>query len=276
MPELPEVETVRRQLAASLVGKHFDAVERVESAMLRDCTEQQVRDLLPGSRVDRVDRQGKFLTLALSEDKFLTLHLGMTGNLLVEAEPYGDSSDHTRFLFYLKDEDGRRARLEFRDMRKFGRLHLTVGEPAPRLKNLGPDAWQGVWGTAYLGERLRGRKAPLKAFLLDQRHLAGIGNIYADEILWWTRLSPLRPAGSLSTEEVARLGEEIPRRLGEGVRLLGCSISDFVDTEGRVGSFQEWLRAYGKQGQACSRCGAVLTRVVVTGRGTAFCPGCQK
>jgi formamidopyrimidine-DNA glycosylase len=195
--------------------------------------------------------------------------------LLVTPAQAPGLADHTRFTFALKDERGRRTQLEFRDMRKFGRLHLTEGEPAPRLQNLGPDAWQGSWDGAYLGERLRGRTAPLKAFLLDQRHLAGIGNIYADEILWWTRLSPLRPAGSLSAEETTRLGEEIPRRLGEGVRLLGCSIADFVDTEGREGKFQEWLRAYGKHGQPCSRCGLGLTRVVVAGRGTTFCPRCQ-
>ena len=279
MPELPEVETVRRQLAASVTGRRFVTVERVEPAMLGDCTEQQVRDLLPGGRVDRVERLGKFLILVLSGQRFLTVHLGMTGQLLLRAERAERSevlNAHARLVFSLQDDDGLRWVLEFRDMRKFGRLHLTLGRPAPRLENLGPDAWIGAWDSTYLEERLRGRKAPLKAFLLDQRHLAGIGNIYADEILWWTQLSPVRPAGSLSADEIARLGREIPRRLGEGVRLLGCSISDFVDTEGKPGTFQEWLRAYGRQGQDCARCGAVLARAVVGGRGTAYCPGCQK
>lgn len=281
MPELPEVETVRRQLARSLVGKRFTAVEKVEPAMLRDCTEQQVWDVLPGRRVESVNRQGKFLVVALEGDAFLTLHLGMTGHFLVA--PFAPAplapvspAAHTRFLFALEAVDGSRMRLEFRDMRKFGRLHLTLGVPAPRLLRLGPDAWAGEWDAAYLAGRLRGRKAPLKALLLDQRHLAGIGNIYADEILWWTRLSPLRPSGSVLTGEVALLAEEIRHRLGEGVRLLGCSLSDFVDTEGRAGSFQGWLRAYGKQGQACARCGDILVRAVVGGRGTAYCPGCQR
>jgi formamidopyrimidine-DNA glycosylase len=276
VPELPEVETVRRQLARSLVGKRVALVEKVEPAMLRDCTEGQVREFLPGSRIEGVERLGKFLVLPLSETRFLTLHLGMTGNILVSAEPPETWGSHARFVLHMDDEAGHRSVLEFRDMRKFGRLHLTVGAPAPRLENLGPDAWQGTWDTRYLGDRLRGRTAPLKAFLLDQRNLAGIGNIYADEILWWTRLSPLRQAGTLGPAEVAELAAEIPLRLGEGVRFLGCSISDFVDTEGRFGSFQEWLRAYGKQGEECSRCGAVLARVVVAGRGTAYCPGCQR
>ncbi len=286
MPELPEVETVRRQLAGSLTGCTFAAVDQVEPAMLLDCTSEEVRSDLPGERVDSVERLGKFLQLRMSRKgrpggrdrgpaaaDFLTVHLGMTGQLLVNPE---DTSAHTRFAFALKDDQGRAVRLEFRDMRKFGRLHLTHGGPAPRLASLGPDAWQGDWGEQYLETRLRGRKAPLKAFLLDQRHLAGIGNIYADEILWWSELSPLRAAGSVTGEAAGRLAGEIRRVLGEGVRLLGCSFSDFVDTAGNPGGFQDWLRAYGRQGQPCSRCGNILVRVVVGGRGTAFCPGCQK
>jgi formamidopyrimidine-DNA glycosylase len=294
VPELPEVETVRRQLAEALVGKTFVAVERTEPAMLRDCAADELVSGLPGRRIDAVDRLGKFLVVALTGgagdaggsgdvgvpgDAFLTLHLGMTGQLLVDPKDGSvpkEKDVHTRFLFELTDTDGRRTMLEFRDIRKFGRVHLTAGAPAPRLKDLGPDAWQGKWDAGYLERRLRGRTAPLKAFLLDQRHLCGIGNIYADEILWWTGLSPLRPAGSLSAEEVARLAEEIPRRLGEGVRLLGCTLSDFVDTDGRAGSFQECLQAYGRQGQVCRRCGGTLVRTIVGGRGTAYCPHCQR
>lgn len=286
MPELPEVETVRRQLADSLTGLTFTAVEQVEPAMLLDCTAEQVRSEVPGARVEWVRRLGKFLVVRLSREgspaggsrepttaDFLTLHLGMTGQLLVNP---GDDGAHTRFVFDLEDGEGRLLKLEFRDMRKFGRLHLTHDGPAPRVESLGPDAWEGEWGAEYLEAELRGRKAPLKVFLLDQRHLAGIGNIYADEILWWSELSPLRQAGSVTGTAVERLAGEVRRVLGEGVRLLGCSFSDFVDTAGNPGGFQDWLRAYGRQGQSCFRCGNILVRVVVGGRGTAFCPGCQK
>jgi formamidopyrimidine-DNA glycosylase len=272
VPELPEVETVRCQLAEAIEGAAFVAVEKIEPAMLRDCTPELVESVLPGRQILSVDRIGKFLLVELQGSYFLTLHLGMTGQLLID--PTGDSV-HTRFLFRLRDAHGRSITLQFRDIRKFGRLHLTAGGPAPRIVGLGPDAWRGSWDPDYLKRRLHGRTAPLKAFLLDQRHLSGIGNIYADEILWWTGLSPLRRCGSLSTTEVGRLAEEIPRRLDEGVRLLGCSISDFVDTQGEPGAFQDWLRAYGRQGQECGRCGARLERVVVGGRGTAYCPGCQ-
>lgn len=291
MPELPEVETVRRQLAAGLEGLTFLSVQQVEPFMLRDCTGEDVLSLLPGRRIERVDRVGKFLVVILDGGLFLTLHLGMTGQLLIDP---GESGGHTRFVFHLGAGRGdalgsgegaggrpgaiagRAARLEFRDTRKFGRLHLTAGGPAPRLALLGPDAWRGDWDAPYLALRLQGRTAPLKAFLLDQRHLAGIGNIYADEILWWTALSPLRAAGSLVEEQIGCLADEIRTRLSEGVRLLGCTLSDFVDTEGRAGSFQDWLQAYGRQGLECRRCGGTMVRTVIGGRGTAYCPGCQR
>jgi formamidopyrimidine-DNA glycosylase len=273
MPELPEVETVRCQLAAALPGLTFRSVKLVEPAMLLDCTEKQVRKQLPGARVLAAERLGKFMVLPLSGDLFLTLHLGMTGQILIDST---DASAHTRFLFELRSDEGRRTRLEFRDTRKFGRVHLTHGEPAPRLHSLGPDAWLGDWDESYLADRLRGRTAPIKAFLLDQRHLAGIGNIYADETLWWVQIAPIREAGSLSEKEVHDLAAEIRRRLGEGVRLLGCSLSDFVDTEGKQGGFQEWLKAYGKQGQLCPRCGGTFVRLIVAGRGTSYCPGRQR
>jgi formamidopyrimidine-DNA glycosylase len=275
VPELPEVETVRCQLAAGLEGMTFLSVDQVEPSMLRDCSPEEVLTLLPGRCIERVDRLGKFLIVVLDGDLFLTLHLGMTGQLLIDP---GEGGRHTRFVFRLAgaEDAGRVARLEFRDMRKFGRLHLTAGGPAPRLALLGPDAWQGQWDAAYLLRLVHGRSAPLKAFLLDQRHLAGIGNIYADEILWWTALSPVRAAGSLVEEQVCCLADEIRTRLTEGVRLLGCTLSDFVDTEGRAGSFQDWLQAYARQGRACRRCGGTMTRTVVGGRGTAYCPDCQK
>jgi formamidopyrimidine-DNA glycosylase len=277
-------------LDAGLTGLTFTAVDQVEPFMLRDCLAEDLARLLPGRRIERVDRVGKFIVVVLDDGLFLTLHLGMTGQLLIDP---GEKGTHTPFAFRLADmpgdsgaaaagggathrAPGREVLLQFRDMRKFGRLHLTSGGPAPRLAQLGPDAWKGDWDAAYLQRRLRDRSAPLKAFLLDQRHLAGIGNIYADEILWWTALSPLRKAGTLVEEQVGCLADEIRTRLSEGVRLLGCTLSDFVDTEGQPGGFQEWLQAYGRQGQECRRCGGTIARTIVGGRGTAYCPDCQR
>lgn len=277
MPELPEVETVRRQLADTVTGLRFAHIYATEPSMLRDCTDQEVRVTLPGRFIEDVDRLGKFLILRLSGkgEYFLTLHLGMTGQILVGG-PTSEVGPHTRFLFALGGLGSEPASMEFRDIRKFGRLHLTSGGPAPRLRLLGPDALEGEWDSSYLAARLKGRKAPIKAFLLDQRNLAGIGNIYADEILWWAEIAPIRAAGSLSTGDIERLEAEIRTRLEEGVRQRGCSISDFVDTEGRSGGFQDHLMAYGRQGQECSRCGGTFIRVVVAGRGTTYCPECQK
>ncbi|HLA82827.1 MAG TPA: bifunctional DNA-formamidopyrimidine glycosylase/DNA-(apurinic or apyrimidinic site) lyase [Thermoleophilia bacterium] len=281
IPELPEVETVKRQLAEAVTHLRFAVVEAIEPAMLRDTTEEQLRTELPGRTIVHVGRLGKFLLLKMDGQRHLhlTLHLGMTGQILVT--PYGKvqagaDGPHTRFVFKLVKDDGTFARFEFRDIRKFGRVHLTGNGPAPKLRDLGPDAWIGDWDTRYLKHRLRGRRAPIKAFLLDQRNLAGIGNIYADEILWWAELAPLRPCGTLTVEEVARLAAEIRLTLEEGVRRLGCTVADFVDIEGRPGGFQERLRAYGRQGQDCVRCGEKIIRVIIAGRGTGYCPGCQR
>ena len=284
MPELPEVETVRCQLAAAISGLAFVAVERTEPSILRDCSDGELRRLLPGTRVDDVGRLGKFILIRLTGPiaGFLTIHLGMTGQVLLSTPEPGAPTclsspvhPHTRFVFRLQDVDGAVTCLEFRDARKFGRVHLTLDARPSRLEALGPDAWLGDWDAEYLARRLEGRRVPLKAFLLDQRHLAGIGNIYADEILWWVGLSPLRASGSLDQQEVSRLATEIRQRLEEGVLRLGCSLSDFVDTEGKAGTFQEHLQAYRRHGLPCPRCGVVMVRVVIAGRGTAYCPGCQ-
>ena len=290
MPELPEVETVRRQLAESLAGLRFVAVDRVEPSMLIGGSVDSLRAELPGRRVQDVSRIGKFLIMKLDGAAFLTLHLGMTGHFLtsrggLDSEEYALDS-HTRFLFSLERADRPSVApgagcpgltwLEFRDIRRFGRVQLTFGAPAERLSLLGPDAWKDQWGVDHLSRKLGGRRAPIKALLLDQTVLAGIGNIYADEILWEAEISPLRPAGALIPAEIAVLAEEIPRRLQQGVDLLGCSVSDFVDTEGQAGTFQQTLQAYGRQGQTCRRCGETMRRVIVAGRGTAYCPGCQR
>lgn len=274
---MPEVETVRRQLVSAATGLRFVSVGAAQTSMLRDCSEGRLRAELPGRVIEDVNRLGKFLLLRLSGagEWYLTIHLGMTGQILLTADQL-PASPHVRFEFILERSEGGRAVLQFRDMRKFGRLHLTAGGAAPRLAALGPDAWIGGWDATYLGARLKGRRAPLKAFLLDQRNLAGIGNIYADETLWWSRLAPTRACRDLDDDEIDRLAVEIRRQLEEGVKRLGCTLADFVDIEGRPGTFQERLQAYGRHGEECSRCGVNLVRIVVAGRGTTYCPGCQR
>jgi formamidopyrimidine-DNA glycosylase len=172
MPELPEVETIRRQLAAALPGLTFAAVERSEPAMLRDCGDEQLRKELPGRRIETVERLGKFMVLCLSGRAFLTMHLGMTGQILIDPS---ESTAHTRFLFELRNDTAVRRRLEFRDTRKFGRLHLTYGEAAPRLQRWVPTpGWASgtrpIWSTSCAGE---GRRSKLSCLTRDTSRASG-------------------------------------------------------------------------------------------------------
>jgi len=285
VPELPEVETIRSQLAAALPGRRIRAVDLLTESMLLDVTSAEFTAALEGRRIIDVRRRGKFLVFPLNGDLFLTIHLGMTGQVLLEGPTGPSVSPHNRFVFRLDAPASAvavatgapGALLVFRDIRKFGRVHLTLSGPAARVARMGPDAWPGDdWDEAGLSAMMRGRRAPLKAVLLDQRHVAGIGNIYADEILFAAGLSPVRAAGSLSADEIGKLAAEIKLTLAEGVRLRGCSISDYVDARGEGGGFQRVLRAYGRQGQECLRCGGTMVRTIVAGRGTAFCPSCQR
>lgn len=291
MPELPEVETIRRQLQYLLPGRCVAAVGAVDPFILLRTSASNLRSALPGLEFRRVMRRGKFLLLSLSSDVWLTLHLGMTGQVLLRPCET-EASPHDRLALTLAPQGSIPSEvLVFRDIRKFGRLQLTRGGPSDRLAALGPDAWQGCeggrglegvgtdpgsWDAGYLAERLQGRKAPIKALLLDQRILAGIGNIYADEALFRAGIAPARAAGSLCYEEVRRLAEAIGEVLGQAIAAQGCSISDFVDVDGRPGGMQQNLRVYGRAGETCVTCGGILLRQVIGGRGTSFCPTCQR
>lgn len=274
MPELPEVETVRRQLEAVLPGWTLTGVAAVEPSMLRGVLPRDIKKHLCGRTLGHPRRKGKFLLLPLSGGVWLTLHLGMTGRLLV---PSGrrPRDAHDRFVFALARE-GQKAWFVFRDARKFGRVELSEGGPASRVSTLGPDGWMGEWGADYLAGRFKGRRAAVKALLLDQRILAGVGNIYADEALFEAGILPSRPAGSLNHAELERLAAAVRSTLDRGVRALGCSVSDFLHVDGGRGSMQEGLRAYRRQGLACTRCGATMERTIIAGRGTGYCPCCQR
>ncbi|GAB4244463.1 MAG: bifunctional DNA-formamidopyrimidine glycosylase/DNA-(apurinic or apyrimidinic site) lyase [Thermoleophilia bacterium] len=285
MPELPEVETVRRGLLEALPGRRIESVETVDTLMLRTApadaaaSADELSSLLQGRVVEDVRRHGKLIFLVLTGDLVLSLHLGMTGQVILQDEERpGDEAgprSHIRFVFRFSDEAGDDFALVFRDVRRFGRVEIGRGKIPERVRSMGPDALEGAWTSDDLARMLSGRRTPIKAFLLDQSRLAGIGNIYADEILFAAQISPRREAGSLNEDEIVRLSGEIRSRLAEGVRLKGCSISDFVDARGRPGAFQEVLQAYGRYGEKCPRCGAVLERSRVAGRTTTHCPMCQ-
>ncbi len=273
MPELPEVETIRAQLAEMIPGWTIAHVRLLEPAMMAPAERRRLRGLVRGRTFASPGRHGKFLLLPLTGDVWLTVHLGMTGRILVSSGRYV-SHPHDRFVFRLVRE-GEKAWLVFRDPRKFGRLEVGESGPAARVALLGPDAWLGEWDAESLARRLQGRTAPIKALLLDQRILAGVGNIYADESLFEAGIAPGRPAGTLDEAEVGRLAHALRLILERGVQALGCSVADFVHVDGGMGSMQQELRAYRRQGQPCVRCGATMLRTVIAGRGTSYCPVCQ-
>ena len=267
MPELPEVETIRAQLAPRLEGRTLVRVEILDPRLTRPYDLFEVAGELEGDTVVAVERRGKYLLLRLASGLGLLVHLRMTGS-------FGFAPvSHERAVLEL--DDG--SRLVYRDVRRFGTwLVLEGGELEPYLttKN-GPEPLGPRFSTRWLAPQLARRKAPLKAVLLDQRVVAGLGNIYADEALWRARLNPLRPANGLADEEVARLTRAIRASLRAGIDRQGSTLRDYAAPDGAAGSMQEEFRVYGRDGEACDRCGTTISKTRVGGRGTWFCPYCQ-
>jgi formamidopyrimidine-DNA glycosylase len=269
MPELPEVETVRRRIAPVLEGRTLERVEIEDPRLVMPREPLEVAAELEGERVARVDRRGKYLVVRFESGRTLLIHLRMTGTVL--QDPPGDLP-HRRALLRL--DDG--TLVAYRDVRRFGTwLLLEPGELEPYLaRKVGAEPL-GAFTARALGERLAGRRAPLKAALLDQRTLAGLGNIYVDEALWYARLHPLRQAGSLEPQEHRRLHRGIRRALELGIARQGASLSDYRLPDGSPGAMQREFRVYGRAGEPCDRCGREIVKTRAGGRGTWFCPRCQ-
>ena len=276
MPELPEVETVVRGLRAALPGRSIVAVRLGKTDFIDDPI--ALGEFLPGRRIASVERIGKFIRLELAAGNgaskadaplHLMVHLGMTGRLVVRGagEPV---APHTHGFFEL--DDGRELR--YTDIRRFGRILLVRDSMVAEFRGrLGEDALE-ISAEAFR-QRLAGRRARIKALLLDQRVLRGVGNIYADESLWQARIHPARLAAKLDKAEVERLRRCVQRVLRDAIRLRGSSISDFVDSDGRPGKYQQRHRVYDREGKACYRCGSKVRCVLVAGRSSHFCPRCQ-
>jgi formamidopyrimidine-DNA glycosylase len=267
VPELPEVETIRAQLAPRLEGRTFSRVEILDPRLTRPHDLFEVMEELEGDRVDSVERRGKYLLLRLESGLSLLVHLRMTGS-------FGFAPmSHERAVLEL--DDG--SRLAYRDVRRFGTwlvLEDLQLEPYLAAKN-GPEPLGSRFTASWLTQRLAARRAPLKAVLLDQRVVAGLGNIYADEALWRSRLNPLRPANDVSPAEAARLHRSIRAALRAGIDRQGSTLSDYRTPEGDAGGMQDEFRVYGRDGEPCSRCGTTISKTRVGGRGTWFCPRCQ-
>lgn len=280
MPELPEVETIRRRLLDRLPGLVVRDVA-VNDTTVSEQNEAELRALLADRRVLDVRRRGKYLIVDL-EGSVAVIHLRMTGQLLFRPpagadwgapmDPFSAPVCPPRFIWRLEPL----TELHFRDVRRFGRLWAF--DPAAEeafFAGMGPEPFGSRFTIEYLRDALRGRAAPLKSFLLDQRRLAGVGNIYADEALFRARLHPLRAAGSVGPREALRLHAALLETLQAGIDHEGSSIESFVDPAGRRGSFQEILNVYQRTGEPCRVCATAIRRTVVGGRGTHFCPRCQ-
>ena len=267
MPELPEVEVVRRRLQVCLPGLMLRDVE-VNDPLVSEQTEAELRGLLAGRRVTRLRRRGKYLIVDL-EGSVAVVHLRMTGQLLVDP---ASTTRAPRFVWHLDPS----TKLAFQDVRRFGRLWAFAPEEEDAFFAwMGPEPFGDAFSVAYLRRALEGRRAPLKSFLLDQRRIAGVGNIYADEALFRARLHPLRAAGSVGPREAQRLHAALLETLQAGIDHEGSSIESFVDPAGERGSFQEILNVYQRTGLPCRRCGTPIQRLALGGRGTHYCPACQ-
>jgi len=273
VPELPEVETVRRHLAPVVEGRRLVDVElRHPRTGRRNVNPNDVGDRLRGRLVERLDRQGKFLLGRLDSGMIWVTHLGMSGRVVVAK--YGDPEAlHTHFV--ARTDAGDEVRLV--DPRTFGFVAVFTPEELGAQLKLGRDALSDLPRSPQLAAALWGRKAPIKSLLLDQRIIAGLGNIYADEVLHRARVRPTRPGGSLNEAEMAKLRAVIKPVLEAGIAAGGTSLSDlaYLLPDGRAGDYLDRLRVYGREGEPCKRCGSPIERVVVGGRSSFFCPKCQ-
>jgi formamidopyrimidine-DNA glycosylase len=272
MPELPEVETVRAQLEPVLTGRRFQRVEIRDPRLVRPYEPAEVAAELEGERVAAVERRGKYLIVRFESDRVLLIHLRMTGSLRHSGDGL-DEDPHRRAV--VKLDDG--SDVAYRDVRRFGTwLVLEPGELAPYLATrVGDEPLDALFTAARLGERLAKRRAPIKAALLDQRTLAGMGNIYVDEALWRARINPLRPAESIDRKELQRLHKAIRAALEAGIARQGSTLRDYALPDGSSGSMQDEFKVYGRGGEPCDRCGTPIAKTRVAGRGTWFCPQCQ-
>jgi formamidopyrimidine-DNA glycosylase len=275
VPELPEVETVKRQLAPRLEGRRIEDVRVRDARWCDPAPPSEVEDAVRGRRIERVWRRGKYLVWDLDDDVHLVMHLRMTGNFFVRGERVGPEQ-HERVLFAL--DDG--SVVAFRDMRRFGTGVVLFGSGArdeyfaARLGVEPLDA--GAFTADALRALAKGRSAPVKAFLLNQERIAGVGNIYADEALWRARIHPQRPVGTLRRAQLAELRDAVVAVLEAGIDARGASIDDFRNVDGAMGSSQDRFQVYGRAGEPCSRCGGPITKLArVAGRGTYVCERCQ-
>lgn len=272
MPELPEVETIRRDLLPLLKGRTIRSAWVSESAprLVQLLAREEFERLLPGHRIEDVARRGKYLVLELDRGMLWVVHLRMTGRLRHSSAECGDDP-YLRAKFSLDDGTW----LCFNDVRKFGMMWL-VDDWTLVHAGLGPEPLEAEFGTEAFARALKLRSAPVKSLLLDQKVLAGVGNIYADEALFAAGIDPRKPGSKISRPKAARLHDAIIAVLNEALGDRGSSFRDYVDGQGNEGRHQLKVKVYQREGQPCYACGTPVRRVVLGGRSTHFCPRCQR
>ena len=275
MPELPEVETIRRQLAPHMEGRVLRELEVLDPRWCQPAHPDELADALRGRRIEQVSRRGKYLLAELDDELTLVMHLRMTGNLLRVAEEE-DEPGRPYLRARLILDDGHRVL--FCDPRRFGTGEVLLGADAVTdyfSSRLGVEPLSPDFTAEALRALARDRRAPVKAFLLTQERVAGVGNIYADEALFRARLHPLRPVGSLRRGQIASLRDAVVESLEAGIEARGATIDDFRHADGARGSFQDRFLVHRREGEPCPRCGSKIRKLMAAGRGTYVCPRCQ-
>ncbi|NEU29870.1 DNA-formamidopyrimidine glycosylase [bacterium LRH843] len=274
MPELPEVETVKKTLEKLVVGKTIASVDVKWANIIKKPDDvQQFKDALIGQTIGKITRRGKFLLFHL-DDVTMVSHLRMEGRYgLFKASE--ELTPHTHVIFTFTDQ----SELRYQDVRKFGTMHVFkkgTEEQSLPLSQLGVEPFSDAFSVEVLSEAFKKTTRNVKVVLLDQKTVVGLGNIYVDEALFKSGILPERGAASLSNEEIIRLHEAIITTLKDAVQLGGSTVKSYVNGQGEIGMFQQQLKVYGRKEEPCHNCGTMITRTVVGGRGTHFCSNCQK
>ena len=283
MPELPEVETVRRGLVPSMEGQKITLAD-VRRPDLRWPFPDRMAERLTGARIDQLRRRSKYILADLSTGETLIIHLGMSGRILIDDQATAEfhtnpplPAKHDHVIFHMSGG----ARVTFNDARRFGAMDLAPTAKIEQhwlLNKLGPEPLGNSFDEAYLTEKLAAKNSPIKTALLDQRIVSGLGNIYVCEVLHRTGVSPLRKAKNLSKTRVARLVPAIREVLSEAIEAGGSSLRDYRQTDGELGYFQHNFAVYDREGAACAKsgCGGTIARIVQSGRSSFYCPRCQR
>lgn len=272
MPELPEVETVRRGLMKIAAGRKINGIDVYYGKTITNDVED-FRQALIGQTIERVDRRGKYLLFRFSNHLTMVSHLRMEGKYFnaVNGAPV---DKHTHVIFHFTDG----TELCYNDTRKFGRMTLVKTGDEMKvggLSTIGPEPTADDFTVEYFQKILSKSRGKIKPFLLNQRHVAGLGNIYVDEVLWMTKINPEQKANSLTANQVQRLHDNIIKELARAIELKGTTVHSFTNAFGDAGAFQNELNVYGRGGEKCPRCGAKLVKIKVAQRGTTFCSHCQ-